>query len=81
MADPPSVLLRPRTDEDVSMLFRIAADLDTWEERNPSPPAPLTRAAYEAAGVAEEGRLREHAWVRGRYEDLVLMGILRAERG
>lgn len=24
-----------------------------------------------------EGRLREHAWVRGAYEDIVLMGILR----
>jgi RimJ/RimL family protein N-acetyltransferase len=33
--------------------------------------------AYEKAGFVVEGRLREHAWVRGRYEDIVLMGILR----
>ncbi len=33
--------------------------------------------SYEKAGFAVEGRLREHAWVRGGYEDIVLMGILR----
>jgi len=27
-----------------------------------------------------EGRQREHAWVRGAYEDVVRMGILRSER-
>ena len=26
-----------------------------------------------------EGRQREHAWVRGAYEGIVLMGILRSE--
>ena len=26
-----------------------------------------------------EGRQRQHAWVRGAYEDIVLMGILRPE--
>ena len=30
------------------MLFSIAADLDTWEERNPSAPAPLTRERFDA---------------------------------
>lgn len=35
--------------------------------------------SYEKAGFAAEGRLREHAWVRGRYEDIVLMAILRSE--
>lgn len=33
--------------------------------------------AYEKAGFVIEGRLREHVWVRGAYEDIVLMGILR----
>jgi RimJ/RimL family protein N-acetyltransferase len=33
--------------------------------------------SYEKAGFVVEGRLREHAWVRGAYEDIVLMGILR----
>jgi RimJ/RimL family protein N-acetyltransferase len=27
----------------------------------------------------EEGRHREHCWVRGRYEDEVAMGLLRDE--
>jgi RimJ/RimL family protein N-acetyltransferase len=35
--------------------------------------------AYEKAGFVVEGRQREHAWVRGAYEDIVLMGILRSE--
>jgi RimJ/RimL family protein N-acetyltransferase len=169
----PNVLLRPRTDADLDVLFEIAADLDTWEERNPDPPHVLTRdqydarlaraaesedsadkvafvvdldgkavggaslfnfdalarhaeagitllpsargrgigpaaiaqlvefgfvrrnlrrihlqaiasntaaiRAYEKAGFVTEGRLRQHAWVRGRYDDIVLMGILRSE--
>ncbi|MEV6561492.1 GNAT family protein [Nocardia sp. NPDC051756] len=170
----PNVLLRARTDDDLDVLFGIAADLDTWEERNPSAPGPLTRKkfdarlargadseasedtvsfvvevdgaavgvaslfgfdsfarhaeagislvpeargrgigtaaiaqlvefgfvrrnlrrihlqaiasntgairAYEKAGFVVEGRQRQHAWVRGEYEDIVLMGTLRSEQ-
>lgn len=36
-------------------------------------------AAYLAVGFVEEGRLREHAWVEGRYDDVVLMAVLRSE--
>lgn len=36
-------------------------------------------SAYEKAGFVIEGRQRQHAWVRGAYEDIVLMGILRSE--
>lgn len=165
--------LRPRTDDDLDLLFEIAADLDTWEEREPQPPRPLTRdrfearlrrrddegpeaavlfvvdvdgaavggaslfdvdlfarhaeagislvrdargrgigtsavvqlvefgfvrhnlrrihlqaiasnvaaiRAYEKAGFVVEGRQRQHAWVRGGYEDIVRMGILRGEQ-
>lgn len=164
----PSVTLRPRTDSDVDLLYSIAAELRTWEERGPAVPAPLTRAAFEArlaqsdasadnnvrfvieadgdavgsvslfefddlarhaevgialradargrgigtaaiaqivefafvrcnlrrvhleaiasnaaairayekAGFVVEGRRREHAWVRGHYEDIVIMGLL-----
>ena len=36
-------------------------------------------AAYRAVGFVEEGRLREHAWVEGAYEDVVLMAVLRAD--
>ena len=167
------VILRSRAERDADVLFGLAADLATWEERGPSSPAPLTRAAfdaalartdadpdsagnvrfvievdgsavgtvslfgadelarhaevgialvqeargrgigtaaitqitefafvrrnlrrlhlqaissnlgairaYEKAGFVHEGRLREHAWVRGAYEDIVLMGLLRAD--
>jgi RimJ/RimL family protein N-acetyltransferase len=173
MSDMPTVSLRTRTDDDLDLLFSIATDLETWEERNPSAPAPLTREkfearlahaagsdapedsvtfvvdadgtavgsaslfgfdsfarhaeagislvpdargrgigtaaiarlvefgfvrrnlrrihlqaissnigairAYEKAGFVIEGRQRQHAWVRGAYEDIVLMGILRSE--
>ncbi|MDQ1742915.1 MAG: hypothetical protein QOE23_1254 [Pseudonocardiales bacterium] len=173
MSEQPTVSLRARTDDDLDVLYRLAADLDTWEERNPWPPAPLARKrfdarlarledgdatddlvsfvvdvdgtavggaslfgfdpfahhaeagigllpeargrgigtaaivqlvefgfvrrnlcrihlqaiasntgairAYEKAGFAVEGRRRQHAWVRGGYEDIVLMGILRSD--
>lgn len=165
--------LRARSEDDLDLLFRLAADLSTWEERTPAPPAPLSREAFEArlvreeesaqsdgtvrfvveadgiavgsvslfavdglarhaevgialapearnrgvgtaaigrlaefafvrgnlrrlhleaiasntgairayekAGFVVEGRLRQHAWVRGGYEDIVLMGLLRAD--
>lgn len=174
MPDLPTVSLRTRTDADLDVLFSLAADLDTWEERNSRAPAPLTRErfdahlaravggdapedavsfvvdvegkavgaatlfdvdsfarhaeagislvpeargrgigtaaiaqlidfgfvrcnlrrihlqaiasntgalrAYEKAGFVVEGRQRQHAWVRGAYEDIVLMGVLRSER-
>lgn len=174
MSDLPTVSLRARADDDLDLLYRLAADLDSWEERTGSAPEPLTRArfdrhlarvadgdeseravafvvdvdrtavgraslfdidpfahhaeagisllpeargrgigteairqlvefgfvrrnlhrihlqaiqsntaalrAYEKAGFVVEGRLREHAWVRGAYEDIVLMGILRSEQ-
>jgi RimJ/RimL family protein N-acetyltransferase len=169
MSGLPTVSLRARTDDDLDVLYSIAAELDTWEERNPGPPAPLTRMRFDArlathaaedgvafvidvdgaavgsaslfdfdsfAGHAEagialvpgargrgigttaiaqlvefgfvrrnlrrihlqaiasnvaairayqkvgfeiEGRRRQHAWVRGRYEDIVLLGLLRSE--
>lgn len=174
MPTAPIVSLRPRTDDDLELLFAIAGDLDTWEERGPQAPRPLTRdrfdarlartaaddgpeaavsfvidvdgsavgsatlfdvdllarhaeaginlersarghgigtaaviqlvefgfvrhnlrrihlqaiasnvgaiRAYEKAGFVIEGRQRQHAWVRGAYEDIVRMGILRSEQ-
>lgn len=173
MPDTPAATLRARTESDLDVLFSIAADMDTWEERSPWAPDPLTRSrfdarlaraeagktpedsvsfvvdvdgtavgvatlfkfdhlarhaaagisllpdarghgigtaamarliefgflrrnlrrihleviasnrgairAYEKAGFVVEGRQRQHAWVRGAYEDVVLMGILRSE--
>lgn len=171
MSAQPVVTLRARTDADLDALYLIAADVDTWEERNPGRPVLPTREAwqarllereaapsgnmsfvidadgeavgtvglfgieevarhaevsialipsargrgigteaiaqvlefgfvrgnlrrvhleviasnagairaYEKAGFVVEGRQREHAWVRGHYEDLVRMGLLRRE--
>lgn len=36
-------------------------------------------AAYGNVGFVEEGRQREHAFVRGAYEDILLMGLLRSQ--
>ena len=52
-------------------LHRISLDTLATNER--------ARRAYRAVGFAEEGRLREAAWVDGRYVDVVLMGVLRNE--
>jgi RimJ/RimL family protein N-acetyltransferase len=35
--------------------------------------------SYRKVGFVEEGRRREHCWVRGHYEDEVIMGLLRSE--
>lgn len=35
--------------------------------------------AYKSCGFVEEGRMREHVWLGGRYVDNVIMGILREE--
>ena len=34
---------------------------------------------YKACGFIEEGRMRQHLYVRGHYVDRVVMGILREE--
>jgi RimJ/RimL family protein N-acetyltransferase len=36
--------------------------------------------SYVKCGFVEEGRLRGEEWTRGRYEDLVVMGITREDR-
>jgi RimJ/RimL family protein N-acetyltransferase len=35
--------------------------------------------AYKACGFVEEGRMRQHIWVRGHFVDSVLMAILKSE--
>lgn len=37
------------------------------------------RRSYAACGFVEEGRLREHVWSDGAYDDLIMMGLLRHE--
>jgi RimJ/RimL family protein N-acetyltransferase len=36
-------------------------------------------ASYRKVGFVEEGRRRESAWVRGGYQDEIVMGLLRSE--
>ncbi len=57
--------------------FRIRNMNRVWLSTNSG----NTRAqrACLACGFKEEGRLRDHVWVAGKYEDTVLMGILRSE--
>jgi len=40
---------------------------------------PRAIRCYLACGFVEEGRLREHVWSAGGYEDLVYMGVLRRD--
>jgi hypothetical protein len=35
--------------------------------------------AYRACDFVEEGRMREHVWLAGRYVDKVIMGVMREE--
>lgn len=172
MSSSRTITLRSRSEDDFDVLFQIADDLTTWEERSEATPAPLNRdtykarlaqldadnsdksvrfmidvdgaavgsvslfefddlarhaevgialvpeargkgigtaaisqivefafircnlrrvhlqviesntgaiRAYEKAGFVIEGRPRQHAWVRGKYEDIVIMGILRSK--
>jgi len=37
--------------------------------------------AYRACGFVEEGRLRQHVWSDGAYDDLVIMAVLRPDSG
>lgn len=52
-------------------LRRIDLSVDVENER--------AIACYRKCGFREEGRLRQHRWVRGRYVDQLWMGILREE--
>jgi diamine N-acetyltransferase len=41
------VTLRAARADDVDALHEIDSELATWEERNPAPPRPVTRAEYD----------------------------------
>jgi RimJ/RimL family protein N-acetyltransferase len=165
------VTLRAAREDDLDQLYELAAELETWEERSPAAPRPLSRpeyaerftksltepgegasfvieadgevlgrcdifdfdplarnaevgialraaargqgygtdalrvlvryaferrnlhrvylgaiasnvgalASYRKVGFVEEGRRREHAWVRGSYQDEIVMGLLRSD--
>src|SRR5947208_287519 len=60
MSVPFAVVLRTETADDEEVLYRLLSELDTFEERSPSSPAPLTleefrqrRAKRDTAGAAD----------------------------
>ena len=57
--------------------FRIRNLRRVWLEVNAANGRAIR--AYAACGFLEEGRMREHVWLAGRYVDYVIMGILREE--
>jgi RimJ/RimL family protein N-acetyltransferase len=57
--------------------FRYRNFRRLWLEVNASNERAIR--AYLACGFVKEGLLREHVWSDGRYDDLVLMGILRED--
>jgi hypothetical protein len=80
------VVLRPIRPDDLEPFWRARQDPLAWAQTTESPLLLQTLAsnepalrAYRAVGFVEEGRRREHAWVEGRYDDVVLMSMLRSE--
>jgi RimJ/RimL family protein N-acetyltransferase len=62
----------------VKYAFRLRNMEKVWLTTNGS--NVRAQKAFAAAGFVEEGRLRRHVWLDGRYDDLVYMGILRDPR-
>lgn len=84
------VVLRPFQREDMKRVHELFAHGNlillgggSWE------PVPLflntlassARAVrcYAACGFQEEGRMRQHDFINGKYEDVLAMGLLREE--
>jgi RimJ/RimL family protein N-acetyltransferase len=67
--------------EAIHLLLRYAFEMRNLRKVGLSVLAENERAirAYLACGFIEEGRLREQAWFKDRYTDIVVMGILRSE--
>jgi len=61
----------------VKYAFRLRNIQRVWLTTNASNERAIK--AFRAAGFEEEGRLRRHVWLDGRYDDLVYMGILRED--
>jgi len=59
----------------VKYAFRLRNMQKVWLTTNGS--NERAQKAFAAAGFAEEGRLKRHIWLDGRYDDLVYMGIWR----
>lgn len=67
--------------EAITLLLDWAFDDQNWRRIWLEALAVNPRAlkAYTALGFTEEGHLRQHAFFRGEYVDVVLMGMLREE--
>ncbi len=59
----------------VKYAFRLRNMQKVWLTTNGS--NERAQKAFAAAGFVEEGRLKRHVWLDGRYDDLVYMGVLR----
>lgn len=59
----------------VKYAFRLRNMEKVWLTTNGS--NERAQRAFASAGFVEEGRLKRHIWLDGRYDDLVYMGILR----
>src|SRR5258708_5768474 len=57
--------------------FRIVNYRRVWLETGAN--NERAQRAYKACGFVEEGRLREHDFSNGVYEDMIVMGLLRTE--
>ena len=57
--------------------FRIRNFRRVWLETHATNERAIR--AYKACGFIEEGRMREHIWLAGRFVDNVIMGVLREE--
>ena len=57
--------------------FRVRNFRRVWLETHASNERAIR--AYRACGFVEEGRMRQHVWLAGRYVDNVIMGVMREE--
>jgi RimJ/RimL family protein N-acetyltransferase len=57
--------------------FRLQNLRKIWLETHASNERAIR--SYRAVGFVEEGRQREHVWANGNYDDIVLMGLFRAD--
>jgi len=88
------VLLRPIERGDLPRLWELVGDFEVAVLGNPYAfdhlnmnrvmlqclaEDPRAVGAYLKVGFVEEGRQRQLAWVRGRYEDVLVMSVLREE--
>lgn len=58
-------------------VFRIRGWRRVWLETSANNERAIR--SYKAIGFVEEGRLRQHTWNNGKFEDAIIMGLLKHE--